>query len=158
MTVTITFIVKVYSVSDSMQVTPTLIIGIVSLSGTCICRRVYHRLLQILYGIRQQLIGSGRNQSIAQFGRIPIIENKSISILRVQSYIRQETTIILICNNLKYLRHRIYLFLSIFQYRITIIVFKYFFNSIWIKLTFEVHTIKRTALEYYMQVLTTKNI
>ena len=133
-----------------MQVTPTLIIGIVSLSGTCICRRVYHRLLQILYGIRQQLIGSGRNQSITQFGRIPIIENKSISILRVQSYIRQETTIILISNNLKYLRLRIYLFFSIFQYRITIIVLKYFRNSIWIKLTFEVHTIKRTALKYYM--------
>ena len=141
-----------------MQVTPTLIIGIVSLSGTCICRRVYHRLLQILYGIRQQLIGSSRYQSVTQFGRIPIIENKSISFLWMQSCVRQKTTIILISNNLKYLRLRIYLFLSIFQYRITIIVFKYFFNSIWIKLTFEVHTIKRTALEYYMQVLTTKNI
>ena len=133
-----------------MQITPTLIIGIVSLGGTCMCRRVYHRLLQILYSIRQQLIGSGRNQSIAQFGRIPIIEYKSISIFWMQSYIRQETTIILICHNLKYLRLRIYLFLSIFQYRIAIFVFKYFFNSVWIKLTFEVHTIKRATLEYYM--------
>ena len=76
----------------------------------------------------------------------------------MQNRVWQESSVVLVCNNLKDLCRWIYLFLAILQYRATISISQNLGLTIGIELTLEIHSIQRTTLEDNMQGLSTEDV